>query len=172
MALTDWIQAAAAAAGVYFVWQQNTILRRQNQLTAHLGEPAVTDQIPWTARAKRYWPTYVMIFLIAITAYDIYDRHWPQQPWKEPAHRVVDQKFSNTTVLLDNRHFINPVFDHVTLEYEGTGPVQVDNAKFIGPVRINSNNHAIAQTLAIAQSFCGGRMELPPTNLPAIPKSP
>src|SRR5437868_4040484 len=29
----------------------------------------------WLLRARRYWPTMIMVALMLLTAYDIYDRH-------------------------------------------------------------------------------------------------
>jgi hypothetical protein len=80
MAVTDWIQTAAA---VYFAWQQNRIFRQQNQIFANqAGHAAMpkTSQAPWIAQ---YWPTVVMVGLMALTGYDIYARHGapPVVPW-------------------------------------------------------------------------------------------
>ncbi len=73
MALTDWVQTAAA---IFFAWQQNQIFKRQNQILAAQSEKtAMPIETSWAAKFKQYWPTYVMLVLIAITAYDIYDRH-------------------------------------------------------------------------------------------------
>jgi hypothetical protein len=77
MAVTDWIQTAAV---VYFAWQQNRIFERQNQILAGSAAMPKTSQIPWVAR---YWPTMVLVVLVALTAYDIYIRHGapPVVPW-------------------------------------------------------------------------------------------
>jgi len=73
MAWTDWVQTAAV---IYFAWQQNRIFKRQNEIIANQAErtaiPSKTSQAHWI---ERYWPTMIMVVLMALTAYDIYDRH-------------------------------------------------------------------------------------------------
>ena len=56
----------------------------------------------------------------------------------------------STPPQIDGRHFINPVFENVTPEYNGTGSVEMDNAKFIGTIRAYSSNNAVMQALATA----------------------
>src|SRR6266853_2326925 len=104
MALTDWIQTAAA---IYFAWQQNRIFKRQNEIIAAQSKrTAAKVEISWTVRVKRYWPTYAMLALIGVTAYDIYDRHHtefgydPNLAWEDnkPLERVYQPHFTNQTV--------------------------------------------------------------------------
>jgi hypothetical protein len=74
MAVTDWVQTAAV---IYFAWQQNRIFKRQNEIFANqAGQTAVINNAsPLLKRLKHYWPTVIMVVLMALTAYDIYDRH-------------------------------------------------------------------------------------------------
>jgi hypothetical protein len=80
MAVTDWVQTAAI---IYFAWRQNQIFERQNEIFAsqagHTAMPK-TSQMPWLSR---YWPTMIMVGLVALTAYDIYARRGaaPVVPW-------------------------------------------------------------------------------------------
>ncbi|HUZ72258.1 MAG TPA: hypothetical protein VMU87_04675 [Stellaceae bacterium] len=53
--------------------------------------------------------------------------------WEDnmPLMKIYNRKFVNETVSLDGRHFVNPVFDNVTLFYQGTGPVFMENPTYI-----------------------------------------
>jgi hypothetical protein len=64
----------------------------------------------------------------------------------------------STPPQIDGRHFINPVFENVTPEYNGTGSVEMDNAKFIGTIRAYSTNNAVMQALATAPPRSPGTM--------------
>jgi hypothetical protein len=161
MALTDWVQTGAA---IYFAWQQNRIFRRQNEIFAAQSEKtAVQSDSSWILRVRRYWPTLIMLVLIGLTAYDIYDRHHarfgydPTQAWDDskPLERVYPRTFTNETVVLDGKHFIDPKFDNVTFFYGGTGGVQIDNPKYRTPgvVRMESNNKVVATTITLATNF-------------------
>ena len=76
MALTDWVQTVAV---IYFAWQQNRIFQRQNEILANqagdIPMPAKTSQARWIDWIRRYWPTFIMVVLMVVTAYDIYARH-------------------------------------------------------------------------------------------------
>lgn len=82
--VSDWTTLVAGIAGVYLLWKQNQIFERQNEIFARqAGQTAMrteTSQMPWIGR---YWPTMIMVGLMALTAYDIYDRHRksPSIPW-------------------------------------------------------------------------------------------
>jgi hypothetical protein len=71
MVLTDWIQTGAV---IYFAWQQNQIFKRQNEIFANqVGRPATQTNTSQVLKLlERYWP---MAVFVAITGYDIYDRH-------------------------------------------------------------------------------------------------
>src|SRR5713226_1520698 len=67
--------------------------------------------------------SYAILALIGVTAYDIYDRHHtefgydPNLAWEDnkPLERVYQPHFTNQTVNVDGKNFIDPVFDNVTL---------------------------------------------------------
>jgi hypothetical protein len=102
------------------------------------------------------------IWIVAILAtwagigYDIYDRHHPSfginpnLAWDDnkPLTRIYPRTFTNETVVLDGKLFINPIFDSVTFVYNGTGPIGVNNATFVKHngemrTRIISNNKIV-----------------------------
>ena len=155
MALTDWVQTAAA---IYLAWQQNRIFSRQNEIIAAQSKrTAMQSNIPCTAQVRRYWPTLIMLIMIAATAYDIYDRHHqvfgynPNFAWddKKPLERVYQGKFTNETVLLDGKNFINPSFENVTLAYNGTGGFIVEQpTKFVN-VQIATKNKVVGEAFRL-----------------------
>jgi hypothetical protein len=68
--------------------------------------------------------------------------------------RLYNRKFVNESVSLDGRHFINPIFDNVTLFFQGTAPVFVENPTYIvhnGKMgsRLASRNKVITMALKI-----------------------
>jgi hypothetical protein len=71
---TDWIQTIAV---IYFAWQQNRIFKRQNEIFANqAGQTAAQKNTsPLLKLLERYWPTLIMVALMALTGYDIYSRH-------------------------------------------------------------------------------------------------
>jgi hypothetical protein len=72
----DWTTIATDCVGVYLLWQQNQIFKRQNEIFAsQAGHPATPSKTSLDTRLKRYWPTVIMVVLILMTGYDIYDRH-------------------------------------------------------------------------------------------------
>jgi hypothetical protein len=97
-----------------------------------------------------------------LIGYDFYDRHHPgfgydpNRAWDDnkPLQRVFDQTFTNQTVILDGRHFFNPVFDNVTLVYQGTGGIGIDHPRWIlhdGQLtsRLTTKNKIVADTIVI-----------------------
>ena len=86
---------------------------------------------------------------------DIYDRHYTMlyATWKAdaPLETVYGstRPFANETVELDNRHFIDPVFDNVTFMYEGFGPFQLDNPTLTGRFTVTSHNGVVQKTMEI-----------------------
>lgn len=170
MALTDWVQTAAA---IYFAWQQNRIFKRQNEIIAAQSErTAVQSDSSWTLRIRRYWPTLAMLVLIAITAYDIYDRHHDSYNWSDldKLEPVASRTFRNETVVLDGKHFSQPTFERVTFIYNGLGGFAMEDAHFI-PSKdgtpswtIVSRNNAVKETIKLenallASSGCQSRTE-------------
>jgi hypothetical protein len=141
-----------------------------------------------------------LLLATAVVGYDIYDRH--SRPavvasqnclgcdaWDDakPLERVYGSQrhFVDEVVPLDGRHFINPVFDHVTFVYQGTGPVQMDNptfvkthdSKFVGDMA--SKNKVVTQTLSIATMVAqaNGCIAVstnfgPNSTLPTVPTAP
>jgi hypothetical protein len=85
----------------------------------------------------------VSIVLLLLTwvavGYDVYDRHHPRfgydanRAWDDaqPLVRVYNAHFANETVYVDGKNFIDPVFDGVTLIFNGTGPFSMENARWV-----------------------------------------
>jgi MFS family permease len=87
----------------------------------------------------------IALWIVAILAtwsligYDLYDRHHPRfgydanNAWDDskPLARIYNGHFTNETVYVDGKNFISPVFDGVTLIYNGTGPFSMENAQWI-----------------------------------------
>jgi hypothetical protein len=72
----DWTTIATDCVGVYLLWQQNQIFKRQNEIFAsQAGHPAMPSKTSLDTQLIRYWPTITMVALILVTGYDIYDRH-------------------------------------------------------------------------------------------------
>lgn len=79
MSLSDWANFLSSLSVIYFGWQQNQILKRQNEIvatqrrkTSKLVEAGGRSRF---ASVRSYWPTLVMVVLIGLTAFDVYDRH-------------------------------------------------------------------------------------------------
>jgi uncharacterized membrane protein len=71
-----------------------------------------------------------------------------------PLEKIYNRRFHNETVVLDGRHFINPVFDNVTFFYQGTGPVFLENPTYVlhnGKMasRLASRNKVITMAMKI-----------------------
>jgi hypothetical protein len=74
--ISDWVNIIEGVAIVYFAYQQNQIFKRQNEIFAtQAGQGAMLDKSSRTLQFKRYWPTIVMVAVMLVTGYDIYDRH-------------------------------------------------------------------------------------------------
>src|SRR2546425_5007765 len=116
MGVSDWVNIGEAIALIYFAYQQNQIFRQQNQILATQGGQAAmlsnASRLFWL---RRYWPTMMMVFVILLVGFDIYDRHHefgydPARAWDDskPLERIFTHTFTNETVVLDNKHFIGP----------------------------------------------------------------
>ena len=112
---------------------------------------------------RRYWPTMMMVFVILLVGFDIYDRHHgfgydPARAWDDskPLEEVYKHTFENETVVLDNKHLVGPnKFDNVTIIYNGLGPFAVDDPTWVlhdGKMtsRIGSGNKIVTQTIELA----------------------
>jgi hypothetical protein len=71
-----------------------------------------------------------------------------------PLEKIYNRKFTNETVALDGRHFINPVFDNVTFFYQGTAPVFFENPTYVlhggkTATRLASRNKVVTMTMKI-----------------------
>jgi len=153
---------------IYFIvttalmYWQNCILRNQNDIMRAEAGVAVSE--PTSRKFKTYWPIFamgaVMLLTWAAVGFDYYSRHYsfgydPAMAWNDnkPLERVYPQTFQNESVLLDGKHFIDPIFDNVTFFYQGTAGVQVDNPQFVhhqsGKFTIASTNKVVTQTLII-----------------------
>jgi hypothetical protein len=75
MTLSDWGNLITDAAIIFYARQQNQIFRQQNQIFANPGQQADPRTGPHFSWIGRYWPTLVMIALMIVPGYDIYDRH-------------------------------------------------------------------------------------------------
>jgi hypothetical protein len=76
MPISDWVNIIEGVAIVYFAYQQNQIFKRQNEIFAsQAGQRAMPDKTSRLLQLKQYWPTVVMVVLMMLTGYDIYDRH-------------------------------------------------------------------------------------------------
>jgi hypothetical protein len=124
MPLTDWVQTAAT---IYFAWQQNRIFKKQNEIFAiQSGGTVMQSDSSWVVFIKRYWPTLVLVGLIGLTIYDIYDRHsntptadrWNEQ--LQSLESITNKRFINQQVELDGKRIENSTFIGTTLIYRGT----------------------------------------------------
>ena len=116
--MSEWILAVATIVSVYLLWQQNRILARQS------------PPVPERPKMRRYWPLLSMIGMMVVTigvaGADIYYQHRSPAAvdWSiYPLHEISDYPFSNETVELDGRKFINCTFDNVTFKYKRCGTI-------------------------------------------------
>jgi hypothetical protein len=76
ISLSDYASIGEGVAVIYLGWRQNRIFERQNEIFAAQGGqvamPSKTSRLP---QLKRYWPTLIMLGLMLLIAYNIYDRH-------------------------------------------------------------------------------------------------
>jgi hypothetical protein len=76
MTVSDWGNLITDAAIIFYARQQNQIFRQQNQIFASPGQQVMASKTaPYFSWIRRYWPTMVMIALMIVPGYDIYDRH-------------------------------------------------------------------------------------------------
>lgn len=85
------------------------------------------------------WPLVtmaVMVMLVwaaaAVNYFYISRPFDPNKAWDDnaPLKRIYHQTFINETIPLDGYSYIDSTFDNVTFEYDGTGPVSIDNGHF------------------------------------------
>jgi hypothetical protein len=113
MTAGDWVTVIGGIGSIYLLWQQNQIFKTQNEIIAAQSKrTAVQPSSASTFSLKRYWPTFIMLLLIALTGYDIYDRHSgfgydPDRAWSDSMHPVEVPKhtFENETIVLDGKSF-------------------------------------------------------------------
>ncbi len=194
MSISDWTTIISGAGGIFLLWQQNQIFKRQNMIFAvQAGQATMQPEPSRLAWLKRYWPTMVTVFLMLLVGYDIYDRHHPgfgydpTRAWDDskPLERVYNAHYVNQSVLLDGKHFINSSFDNVTLVYQGTGGFALENSQFSkhnGELtsRLASSNRIVTSALKLSAQLdeingCKtGVISLPPNDpvgadLPKLP---
>jgi hypothetical protein len=91
--------------------------------------------------------------------YDIYDRrHYADThpPFgSQPLQQVygAERKFEDETIIVDGKHFIDPIFQNVTLVYNGTAPVAIDRGTFVMPIKMASRNEVVTQTMNLYRMF-------------------
>jgi hypothetical protein len=150
-------------------------------------------------------PNWLLLTALVLTwvflGYDIYDRHSHPivavasqncpgcDAWDDskPLERVYGSQrhFVDEVVSLDGRHFINPVFDHVTFVYQGTGPVQMDNPTFVKArdgqfaADVASKNKVVTEAMTITSAVaiangCNAKTTNfgPNSTLPTVPTAP
>jgi hypothetical protein len=156
------------------MWQQNRILQRQNEIFARQeGVDAEVESQP-QAKYLKYWPMLAMGILMLLTwtavGYNYYDRHHVDNSvWTDvdKLDRIASRTFTNETVILDGKYFLQPTFDRVTFIYNGTAGVAMDNPRFklAPPGELNfgleSRDNAVKTTIKLenllfAAAGCGG----------------
>jgi hypothetical protein len=178
LALTAFATVAGTVGGLILQRQGNKYFAEQNRIMIEQGGVEKTDIVQTLAYKPPRWPIIAMAIMVLLcwsaAGYSIYDRHHrTERPWGDPTELIIGQSFMNTTVRLDNRHFIMPTFDSVTLEYEGTGPVVIESPTLKGNLRVYSKNPVVEQTLGIQNGIVkmmgctGAYKELPRTNVEA-----
>jgi hypothetical protein len=105
MSVNDWVGIVVGFATIYFLWQQNKIFQRQNEIfAAQAGNPLHVENSR-KARLGRYWPMLAMASLALLTwsavGYDVYDRHHPRFGYD--ANRAWDD--AQPLVRVYNAHF-------------------------------------------------------------------
>ena len=83
MSAADWSVIAESIVGIYLLWQQNQIFKKQNEIFAAQAGKSITQPESFTRVAlRRYWPMLTMGLLMVLTwtaAWAaFYDRHYDQ----------------------------------------------------------------------------------------------
>ena len=162
MNTSDLVNIIVGIATIYFFWQQNRIFERQNEIFSKQAEMDPVVTVANFSKLKRYWPMLGIVATWAFIGYDIYDRHHqrfgydPNTAWDDskPLDRVYSRKFTNETVVLDGKLFIDPIFDNITFAYNGKEPFGLNNPTYINhnghmSVGMASRNKVVTMTMAL-----------------------
>jgi hypothetical protein len=77
--MSDWVDVLVGAANIYFLWQQNQIFRKQNDIFAAQAERTKAPPEILTSRLKRYWPMLAMAGLVLFTWIGLGLRYYLQE---------------------------------------------------------------------------------------------
>jgi hypothetical protein len=151
------------------MWQQNRILRMQNEILAH--EAGIVSN-PARPTYRKYWPMLVMGVLMLLTwgavAADHYDRlYHPKvverivaaRPYKfefkpDAALEVVSHRvFADDTVLLDGHDYEDCTFTNVSFKYNGTTRIGFNGNQVNGHFLISTDNEAILGSFIILKGL-------------------
>ena len=124
---------------------------------------------------SRIGPTVLWILVgasFAVSAYSLFRSPPPSitEPpsWSDTVlAEVKGGDYSHKAVVLDGRRWINCNFDGATLYYDGTAPTEMISCT-INDATLTSHSKAIAQTIAIMNSFQKAEGPAQPTG-PATP---
>lgn len=177
MSIGDWTNVVVGLTSLYFLWQQNQIFRRQNEIFAVQAGASKMPSESAKLRIWRYWPMLAMSVMTlgmwAAVAYDIYDRHsitdskrWLSRDAELPI--IYAHSYLNEAIEIDGKKFDRCSFENVKLIFHGTQPTNFRQCRFIPvstdspTVRLMTDNVAIKNymiVLAYARHFVTGKVE-------------
>jgi hypothetical protein len=122
---------------------------------------------------SRIGPTVLWILVsasLAVFAYSFFSNPSPSitEPpsWSETGlEEVKGGDYSHKEVVLDGHRWINCNFNGATLYYDGTAPTEMISCN-INNATLTSHSKAIAQTIAIMNSFQKAEGPVQPTPIP------
>ncbi|WP_428491813.1 hypothetical protein [Rhodopila sp.] len=78
---------------------------------------------------------------------------FPTKDWNLPLKTVFKQPYRHKMVKIDGQEFIECVFDHVTVVFDGTRPARITDCKRSPDITIESGNPIVVNTFEILAAF-------------------
>jgi len=166
--MSDWTGVVVGIATIYFLWQQNHIFRRQNEIFA--AQSGGTQMVlPETSpRLRRYWPMLAMaglaLLIWAGVLYGYYDRHKGTR-FDSSAHLevITGREYINEKVPLDGFEYANCKFTNVTFVYDGATSIRFNHNEISGHIEFFTNNEAAFMAIAFLKGTGAVSPDMPLT---------
>jgi hypothetical protein len=102
-------------------------------------------------RTRATWMILTVVLLSVLAVYDAL--RTPTRFKDVPGTLVNGKHFVNEVVPLDGFDYTDCVFEHVTLEYKGTRPIQLRDNTFVSPFRIKLDDPSLLMVAALAEGL-------------------
>jgi hypothetical protein len=147
MTLEGFIGIVISLIYVYLLWEQNRLLKAQNQIMQREEGSEMAD-LPKPSRLKSHWPILAMLGLTLLTGAAVLFNYYhnsvtSSENWEKERKSLEEMRFksySNGEVELDGKRFENCTFSNVTFVYRGKLPFVMGNSIILGKSNIKVLN--------------------------------